>query len=93
MAILLYAYEATGPASIGLVAVAQLIPAALSAPFAALIADRPQRTHALAAGYLIQALAFGATAGCMILGLPPLVVYVSAAIAACTMGFTRPSCV
>ena len=91
VAILLYAYEATGPASIGLVAIAQLIPAALSAPFAALLADRPQRTHALAAGYLIQALAFGATAACMILGLPPLVVYASAAIAACTIGFTRPT--
>jgi MFS family permease len=91
VAILLYAYEATGPASIGLVAVAQLIPAALSAPFAALLADRPQRTHALAAGYLLQALAFGATGACMILGLPPLVVYVSAAIAACTIGFTRPT--
>ena len=71
--------------------IAQLIPAALSAPFAALLADRPQRTHALAAGYVIQALAFGATGACMILGLPPLVVYVSAAIAACTIGFTRPT--
>ncbi len=91
VAILLYAYEATGPASLGLVVIAQLIPAALSAPFAALIADRPQRTHALAAGYIIQALAFGATGACMVLGLPPLVVYVSAAIAACTIGFTRPT--
>ena len=91
VAILLYAYEATGPASLGLVAVAQLIPAALSAPFAALLADRPQRTHALAAGYIIQALAFGATGACMILGLPPLVVYISAAIAACSIGFTRPT--
>jgi MFS family permease len=56
-----------------------------------LIADRPQRTHALVAGYLIQALAFGATGACMVLGLPPIVVYVSAAIAACTIGFTRPT--
>ena len=91
VAILLYAYEATGPASLGLVVIAQLIPAALSAPFAALLADRPQRTHALAAGYVIQALAFGATGACMVLGLPPLIVYVSAAIAACTIGFTRPT--
>ena len=56
-----------------------------------MLADRPQRTHALAAGYIIQALAFGATGACMVLGLPPLVVYVSAAIAACTIGFTRPT--
>jgi MFS family permease len=91
VAILLYAYEATGPASIGLVAIAQLIPAALSAPFAALLADRPQRTHALAAGYVLQALTFGATAAFMILGLPPLVVYLSAAIAACSTVFTRPT--
>jgi MFS family permease len=91
VAILLYAYEATGPASIGVVAIAQLIPAALSAPFAALLADRPQRTHALAAGYVLQALTFGMTAAFMILGVPPLVVYVSAAIAACSTVFTRPT--
>src|SRR4029079_19194251 len=81
----------TGPASLGLVVIAQLIPAALSAPFAALLADRPERTHALAAGYIIQARAVVATAWCMILVLPPIVVYVSAAIAACTIGFTRPT--
>jgi len=32
VAILVYAYETTGPASVGLVAVAQLVPAAIAAP-------------------------------------------------------------
>jgi MFS family permease len=91
VAILLYAYEATGPATLGLVAAVQLIPAALTAPFAALLADRPQRTHALAIGYLIQAAAFGTTAACMALALPPLVVYAAAAVAASSLGCTRPT--
>ena len=67
VAVLLYAYDATGPASIGLVAVAQLIPAALVAPFAALMADRPDRVRSLAIGYGIQAVAFGVTAAGILL--------------------------
>ena len=39
-AILVYAYDATGPASVGIVAVAQLLPSALLAPFLAALGDR-----------------------------------------------------
>ena len=91
VAILLYAYEATGPAAIGLVAAAQLIPAALVAPFAALIADRPDRVRSLAVGYGVQAVAYGATAAGIVLGAPPIVVYVAAAVAAATLVVTRPT--
>ena len=91
VAVLLYAYEATGPASIGLVAVAQLIPAALVAPFAALMADRPDRARSLAVGYAIQAVALGATAAGMLLGAPPIVVYVAATAVAASLVVTRPT--
>lgn len=91
VAVLLYAYQATGPASIGLVAVAQLIPAALVAPFAALVADRPNRVRSLATGYLVQSLAFGATTAGMLLGAPPILVYVAAAAAATSLSVTRPT--
>ena len=39
VAILVYAYVTTGPLSVGLVAVAQLIPAALVAPLAATLGE------------------------------------------------------
>ena len=91
VAVLLYAYEATGPASIGLVAVAQLIPAALIAPFASLVADRSDRLRALAGGYLVQTVAFGATGAGMLIGAPALVVYVAAAAAASALSVTRPT--
>lgn len=91
VAMLLYAYDATGPASIGLVAVAQLIPAALVAPFAALLADRADRLRSLATGYWLQAVAFGATTAGMLLHAPPGVVYVAAALAAISLTLTRPT--
>ena len=91
VAVLLYAYDATGPASIGLVAVAQLIPAALVAPFAALIADRTDRVRSLAIGYGIQAVAFGVTAAGILLEAPPILVYVGAAAAATSLVVTRPT--
>ena len=73
---------------------AQLIPAALSAPFAALLADRPQRALRWRLVTSSRRSRSGATGACMVLGLPPLVVYVSAAIAACTdrVHPTDPGC-
>jgi MFS family permease len=91
VAVLLYAYQATGPASIGLVAVAQLIPAAVTAPFASLAADRSDRLRALAGGYLLQAVAYGATGAGMLLGAPPILVYIAAAVATSTLSVTRPT--
>ncbi|HEX2627268.1 MAG TPA: hypothetical protein VHL56_10230, partial [Candidatus Limnocylindrales bacterium] len=40
VAVLLYAYAAAGPGAIGLVALAQLVPAGVAAPFLASLADR-----------------------------------------------------
>ena len=63
VAMLLYAYSATGPASVGLVALIQLVPAAVVAPLSANLADRYRRDRVLFAGYLVQAVAFGADGG------------------------------
>ena len=51
VAILLYAYDATGRGSVGLAAVVQLLPAAILAPFAAAFADRFRRDRVLLGGY------------------------------------------
>ena len=43
--VLLYAYDATGPVSVGVVVLIQLVPASLLAPFLASLADRFPRTR------------------------------------------------
>ena len=61
VAILLYAYAAIGPASVEIVAVIQLIPAAIVAPLSANLGDRFPRGKVLFGGHLVMVVAFGAT--------------------------------
>src|ERR687887_2512927 len=62
VAILAFAYQVGGAAATGLVAVVQLVPAALLAPLAAVAGDRFRRERVLLGGYLAPAPAMGATA-------------------------------
>jgi MFS family permease len=91
VAILLYAYDATGPASVGVVGVIQLLPSALFAAVAATIADRYPRQRVLLAGYLLQAAALTLTAVAMLAGAHWVVVYALATSAACVLTMTRPT--
>ena len=91
VAILLYAYERTGPLSVGLVALIQLVPAALAAPAASALGDRFPRERVLAVGYTIQALAMFATGLTMLADAPPLVTYAVAAATAASLVVTRPT--
>jgi MFS family permease len=91
VAILLYAYEATGPASIGLVALIQLVPASLAAPAAASLGDRFPRHRVLAVGYLVQAVAMSSTAAAMLGDAPVSLVYLLAAITATSLVVSRPT--
>lgn len=79
VAILVYAYAATGPASVGIVAVAQLVPAAIAAPQTARLADRLAPERALTLAYGVIGLLMVATGVTMAGHLPPLVAYVLAA--------------
>ena len=90
VAILVYAYEATGPASVGLVAVAQLVPAAIAAPRAAQLADQFAPGRALTVAYAAIGLLMVATGGPMTVGLPPLIVYILAAAVVATYTSVRP---
>jgi len=91
VAILLYAYEATGPASVGVVALGLLIPAAIVAPLASTIADRYPRQRVLVGAYGGLALVSALTAMGMLAGWPVIPVYVLAASVALPLTPVRPA--
>ena len=90
VAILLYAYEATGPASVGVVALIQLVPGRIAAAPAAALGDRYPRHRVRAAGYPFQSVAMLATGAAMLLDGPVLIVYALATIAATAPGRHPP---
>ena len=91
VAILLYAYAEIGPASVGFVAVVQLIPAAIVAPLSASLGDRFPRDKVLLGGYLVMVAAFGLTWIAMGLAMPPALVVLAAAFANASLSVIRPT--
>ena len=65
IAFLVYAYEATGPASVGMVAVALLVPAGLVTPVASGLGDRYPRGNVLVGGYLLYGVGLAITAAAL----------------------------
>jgi MFS family permease len=90
IAMLVFAYSRGGAAIAGLVAVAQLVPAAVVAPVVASLADRRSPVVLLAGGYLAQAAAMAGTAAAVIAGAP-LAAYAAAVVAATAVTTTRPA--
>ena len=91
VAILLYAYAETGPASVGLVALAQLLPAAVVAPFGGTLGDRFRRERVLLGAYSLFATWTLLIAAGMLLGWAPPVVYLAAIAASMTLTLVRPA--
>jgi hypothetical protein len=90
LAMLVYAYGHGGATVAGLIAVAQLIPAAVAAPFASSVADRRSPVVLLAGGYLAQAVGMAATAAAVMAGATTAA-YVAAVCAATAVTTTRPA--
>ena len=90
IAMLVFAYDRGGTAVAGLVAVAQLVPAAVVAPVVASVADRRSPVVLLAGGYLAQAAAMAGTAAAVSAGAP-LAAYAGAVVAATAVTTTRPA--
>ena len=90
IAMLVFAYNRGGTAVAGLVAVAQLAPAAVVAPVAASLADRRSPVVMLAGGYLAQVAGMAGTAAAIGAGAP-LAAYAAAVFASTAVTATRPA--
>ena len=89
--ILVVAFERGGAGESGLVALLQLLPAAVVAPLAASIGDRYPRERMLIAAYVVQAAAMALTGLALLLEAPIAVVYSGAILATSCLTLTRPA--
>ena len=89
--VLVYAYAVGDANTVALVAVAQLVPAALLAPFLSSALERLPRATAAMTAYGSQAVALGATATAMAVEADPILTFTLAALANVTVSMGRPA--
>jgi MFS family permease len=82
VAISVYAFRVGGEAAVGLIVLLRLVPAALVAPFAGLLADRYRRELVMLGSLLARGVLTGAAAACVFLDTAPAAVYGLAVAAA-----------
>jgi MFS family permease len=80
IAIAIFAYMQGGPLAVGLVEIAQTVPAALAAPFSALLSDRYPRQRVYVAANLARALLLLILAGAAFAHAAPVVLYLLASL-------------
>lgn len=82
VALAVFAYRAGGTAAVGVVALIRLLPAAIVAPFAALLGDRFRRRRIMVAADLVRVCAMGGAAAAFFAGAPAEVIYALAVLTA-----------
>ena len=86
--LLVYAYSVGGATAAGVMALVQLIPCIVLAPYIGALADRRRPGRVLLVGYLVQAAAMAAVASAMALDVPAWVVFALAPVI--NLGITVP---
>jgi MFS family permease len=86
--LLVYAYSVGGATAAGIMALVQLIPCILLAPYIGALADRRRPGRVLLLGYLVQAVAMTAVAAAIAVGAPPWAVFALAPVI--NLGITAP---
>ncbi len=91
VALAVFAYRAGGATAVGLVGLVRLLPAAVVAPFAALLGDRFRRKRIMVAADLARACAMAGAAAAVFGGAPAATVYALAVITAVTGTAFQPA--
>jgi MFS family permease len=91
VALAVFAYRAGGATAVGLVGLVRLLPAAVVAPFAALLGDRFRRKRIMVAADLARVCAMAGAAAAVFGGASAATVYALAAIAAVTGTAFQPA--
>jgi len=91
VSLVVYAYAHGGATAAGAIAVVQLVPSILLAPFIGALTDRRRAGRVLAVGYLVQGVTTGAVALAIAVDAPTAVVFVLAPLAYLTIAVPRPA--
>jgi len=91
VALSVFAYDAGGPAAVGLVVLIRTLPSAAAAPFAALLSDRFRRERVMVAADLVRALAVAGAAAAVLAQAPAGVVFALAGLVALVSTAFRPA--
>jgi MFS family permease len=91
VALAVFAYRAGGATAVGLVGLVRLLPAAVVAPFAALLGDRFRRKRIMVAADLARASAMAGAAAAVFGGAPAATVYALAVVTAVTGTAFQPA--
>jgi MFS family permease len=91
IALAVFAYEAGGAAAVGVVALIRTAPAAVGAPFMALLADRYRRERVMLVTTLIRVAAMGAAAAVAIADAPAVLIYVLVGVVTLASTAFRPA--
>jgi MFS family permease len=81
VAVAVYAYAVGGAGAVGVLVVIRTVPAALVAPFAAVLADRYSRTGVMIASNLVRAAVIFSAGLCVYLDAPAVIVYLLVGLA------------